>query len=130
MIPLRDGVHTLARSMASAWRRGREERRWMHLEPEEREARLRDLGLARFDPWLFSERSDSATSQLPRMMAVFGVDPMTPLVVGNGVKRDLERVCSACPARSRCARVLDQGPTPEACAFCPNAMTLEALGHH
>ncbi|MDW7745443.1 DUF6455 family protein [Halomonas sp.] len=134
MTTLRDGIHAtagrLAHSMAAAWRHLREQQDWRHLDPDEREARLRDLGLARLDLSLFSDDGGSTRTQLPRMMAVFGVDAMTPLVVGNGVKRDLERVCTGCPFKARCARVLGEAPAPEACGFCPNAATLEALARH
>ncbi|WFM71726.1 DUF6455 family protein [Halomonas sp. CKK8] len=131
---LRDGIHAtagrLAHSMAGAWRRGRQYREWLSLDEASRESRLRDLGLARVDASLFWSDGGSADDQLPRMMAVYGVDEMTPLVVGNGVKRDLERVCTGCPFKARCARVLSEEPAPEACDFCPNAATLEALASH
>lgn len=132
MMTLRDGIHAtagrLAHSMAGAWWRGRQHREWRDLDEAGRESRLRDLGLAGIDAPLFWSDGSSASDLLPRMMAVFGVDPMTPLVVGNGVKRDLERVCTLCPHKARCARVLDDAPAAEACGFCPNAGTLEALG--
>lgn len=134
MMTLRDGIHAtagrLAHSMTGAWRRGRQYREWLSLDEAGRESRLRDLGLAGVDASLFRSDGSSAYDQLPRMMAVHGVDEMTPLVVGNGVKRDLERVCTLCPHKARCARVLDASPDPEACGFCPNAGTLEALGNH
>lgn len=134
MTTLRDGIHAtagrLAHSMAGAWRRSRQYREWSSLDEADRESRLRDLGLARIDVPLFWSEGGSTFDQLPRMMAVYGVDEMTPLVVGNGVKRDLERVCTLCPHKARCARVLDASPSPEACGFCPNASTLEALASH
>ncbi|SFU67694.1 DUF6455 family protein [Halomonas korlensis] len=134
MTTLRDGINAtaerLAHTMAGAWRRGRQHREWLGLDEAGRESRLRDLGLARIDVPLFWSEGSSASDLLPRMMAVYGVDEMTPLVVGNGVKRDLERVCTLCPQKARCARVLDDAPEPETCGFCPNASTLEALGSH
>ncbi len=134
MTTLRDGIHAtagrLAHSMLGAWRRHRQQRAWQDLDEAGRESRLNDLGLARIDSPLFWSDGGSVYDLLPRMMVVHGVDPMTPLVVGNGVKRDLERVCSLCPHKARCARVLASGPEPEACDFCPNAGTLEALGSH
>ncbi|MBB3192387.1 hypothetical protein [Halomonas cerina] len=120
----------VAQRMAGAWQRGRQYREWLALDEADRESRLCDLGLARIDAPLFWSDGRSASDQLPRMMAVFGVEDATPLVVGNGVKRDLERVCSLCPHKARCARVLASEPTPSACAFCPNAPTLEALSSH
>jgi len=134
MSMLRDGFHgitgRLAHSMTGAWQRHRQHRAWQDLDEAGRESRLRDLGLSRIDSPLFWSDGGSATDLLPRMMAVHGVDPMTPLVVGNGVKRDLERVCTLCPYKTRCARVLDGDPQPASCGFCPNAATLEALGSH
>lgn len=134
MTILRDGIHAtagrLAHTVAGTWRRHRQHRAWLDLDEARRESRLNDLGLARIDSPLFWSDGGSVYDLLPRMMVVHGVDPMTPLTVGNGVKRDLERVCSLCPHKSLCARVLEDAPKPESCTFCPNAGTLEALGSH
>lgn len=134
MTTLRDGIHSIARriasTVASAWQRNRQHQKWQELDEAGRESRLRDLGLGWADTPLFWSDGSSVTDLLPRMMAVNGVDHMSFLEVGNGVKRDLERVCSLCPHKARCARVLNGSPDPEACAFCPNAGTLDALSSH
>jgi hypothetical protein len=44
------------------------------------------------------------------------------------IMRDLERVCTTCGSKRRCVRDLVRYPDDQAWrAYCPNAMTLDAL---
>lgn len=118
------------RQMAQAWRGSRYRREWQALDADGQEARLRDLGLARLDESLFWRGDRAPLEQLPRMMALHGVEPADAILAGPGVRRDLERVCSLCPQKARCRRVLAGEPELSACGFCPNTPTLEALRRH
>ncbi|MGM1054091.1 MAG: DUF6455 family protein [Pseudomonadota bacterium] len=123
-------ITSAMRRMAHAWRSSQRRQAWNGLEADQQEARLRDLGLTRLDESLFWSGSRSPLEQLPRMMAVYGVDHADTILAGPGVRRDLERVCSSCPEKTRCKRVLASDPNAEECGFCPNACTLEALRRH
>lgn len=97
---------------------------------DRREARLCGVGLARLDESLFWTGDRSPLEQLPKMMAVYGVEHADTILAGPGVLRELENVCSGCTEKARCKRVLASEPAAEACSFCPNAATLEALRRH
>ncbi|WP_416139398.1 DUF6455 family protein [Halomonas sp. HK25] len=123
-------ITSAVRHLAQAWRRNQRRQAWDGLEVDSQEARLRDLGLTRLDESLFWTGNRSPLEQLPRMMAVYGVEHADTILAGPGVRRDLERVCSLCPEKARCQRVLASDPSAEDCGFCPNACTLEALRRH
>ena len=123
-------ITSAMRRMADAWRNSQQRQAWNALDVDQQESRLRDLGLTRLDESLFWTGSRSPLDQLPRMMAVHGVEHADTILAGPGVRRDLERVCSLCPEKARCKRVLDSDPEAEACGFCPNVCTLEAIQQH
>ncbi|MGJ7462714.1 DUF6455 family protein [Halomonas sp. MA07-2] len=123
-------ITSAMRRMAHAWRSSQRRQAWNALEADQQETRLSDLGLTRLDESLFWSGNRSPLEQLPRMMAVYGVDHADTILAGPGVRRDLERVCSLCPEKARCKRLLEGEPDVEACGFCPNACTLEALRRH
>ncbi|MDR5893439.1 DUF6455 family protein [Halomonas mongoliensis] len=123
-------ITSAMRRVAHAWRCRQQRQAWNALGADQQELRLRDLGLARLDESLFWSGERSPLEQLPRMMDVYGVEHADTILAGPGVRRDLERVCSRCPEKARCKRVLASEPAAEACGFCPNAATLEALRRH
>jgi len=73
-----------------------------------------------------------APERLKRMLTVLGHDPRT-ILWDRRLGRDMERVCSACTVRRRCARWLKgaerRAPSArvEIPGFCPNRGTLGDL---
>ena len=120
-------LSSAVRRMTRAWLSGQPHRPGEPPVANRREAQLRDLGLVRLDESLFWTGDRAPLEQLPRMMAVYGVEHADTILAGPGVRRDMERVCSLCPEKARCTRVLQSDPDRTACRFCPNASILEAL---
>lgn len=98
-----------------------------NLTAEERRTLLNDLHLSEGELTMSSELP-RWRSQLPAMLDKFGVAAQMKQSRYGLVLRDLQRVCSGCPAQRRCARALNAGASAGECRkFCPNAFTLDAL---
>lgn len=70
-------------------------------------------------------RPPDSADLLYERMAALGLSPGS---VGRATLRDLERVCSLCTTKKRCARELAKDPANEVWReHCPNAGTLAAL---
>jgi hypothetical protein len=87
-----------------------------------------DLNISTGDLNELVRRGSHATDELPKMMAALDIDRSKVAKVEPMVMRDLERVCSLCEQKRRCAHEFTAGTTVEHYAdFCPNASTLETL---
>jgi hypothetical protein len=76
---------------------------------------------------LAAKRPDAASLLYPRL-ASLKLDADRIAVTDGAVLQDLQRLCTACKSKSRCARDLaDHASTPDWEAYCPNADTLRAL---
>jgi hypothetical protein len=77
---------------------------------------------------LASKWPDSA-DLLSRRMRQIKLDAAKIVRVGPQVVRDLERVCTLCASKRRCTRDLAREQSDSSWqAYCPNTMTLRALG--
>jgi hypothetical protein len=66
---------------------------------------------------------------LSRRMRQIRLDAAKIVRVEPQVVRDLERVCTLCASKRRCIRDLAKGQSDSSWqAYCPNTMTLRALG--
>ena len=76
---------------------------------------------------LASQRPESA-DLLPRRMEALDLDQDEVARVERATFQDLQRVCSVCDCKKRCARDLARDPAdPVWKDYCPNAQTLTAL---
>ena len=65
---------------------------------------------------------------LGKMLLALGIDPESRPLQDLLLRRDLERLCTACAHKRRCARELAVGTAAEHYdEFCPNAYTLDVL---
>lgn len=64
---------------------------------------------------------------LSPMMHRFGLEPKALASSEPQVVRDLQRICTLCPSRSRCRRGLARDDAAAARGYCPNAATFDAL---
>lgn len=111
-----------------AWRERRRMQNALHAMPRDAGDRmLHDLGLDR--DWVGSMgQAEAVRELLPAMMKRFGLDAENVNLRHRLVLRDMQRVCSGCPATGRCARALRADATASTCGeFCANAPTLLAL---
>ncbi len=118
------------RELAQALRAMRERYRLVRdlerLDTGERQRLLQDAQVNRGE--LPGFRAHGPDQLLPRMMARFGLDPVSLKHQHGAVLRDLQRVCAACPSQRRCGKLLMAGAALEECRrLCPNAGTFEAL---
>ncbi|HUI14940.1 MAG TPA: DUF6455 family protein [Xanthobacteraceae bacterium] len=69
-----------------------------------------------------------AADLLLERMAALDLDPAEVAEIGPQTFRDLQRVCSLCDSKRRCARELARdAAAPQWQDYCPNAQTLMAL---
>jgi hypothetical protein len=89
----------------------------------------RDVGVAPAELYTIAAKRPDAADQLKRRLAALHVDPGALQRDDPLIMRDLERVCSVCGSKRRCQRDLARFPDEAAWReYCPNAMTLDALG--
>src|SRR5262245_2140892 len=88
----------------------------------------RDLNVSPGELDELVRRGAHAADALPKMMAELHIDQRAVVRVEPMVMRDLERVCSLCDHKRRCARELAAGTGAQHYAdYCPNASTLKTL---
>jgi len=88
----------------------------------------RDLNVSTGELDELIRRGAHAADALPKLMAELDIDRDAVARVEPMVMRDLERVCSLCDQKRRCARELAAGTSAERYAdYCPNAPTLKTL---
>ena len=69
-----------------------------------------------------------AADLLQKLLVALNVDPKELSRTEPLVMRDLQRLCTTCGAKKRCAQELAEGTAAEHFhEFCPNAFTLDAL---
>jgi len=87
-----------------------------------------DLNLSTAELSALVRRGAHAGDELPKMMEALRIDMDAIRRVEPMVVRDMERVCSLCERKRRCAHELAAGQASEKYAeFCPNADALTAL---
>jgi hypothetical protein len=88
----------------------------------------RDLGLAPSELRNIAAKGPAAADQLEMRLEGLHVDAATLRRDEPLVMRDLERVCTQCGSKRRCARDFVRFPDDSGWrAYCPNAATLDAL---
>lgn len=87
-----------------------------------------DMGMSSRQLSEIVRQGPHAADQLQQMLIALKVDPKHVADSEPLVMRDLQRLCSTCGCKTRCAHELDVGTAAEHFdEFCPNAMTLDAL---
>lgn len=88
----------------------------------------RELGLSASDLHALS-RERGAPDLLRRRLAHAGVSDEALARSHSDVLRDLQRVCGLCREKARCAADLAREKRASPAKYCPNELTLSALGH-
>jgi hypothetical protein len=89
----------------------------------------RDVGVAPAELYTIAAKRPGAADQLKRRLKALHLDPTGLQRDDPLIMRDLERVCSVCGSKRRCERDLARFPDDAVWRhYCPNAMTLDALG--
>jgi hypothetical protein len=92
------------------------------------ERMARDIGVSKSELHRLVRRGAGAADLLLRRMAVLDLDPKEVRAAEPATFRDLQRVCSMCESKRRCARDMARDCTLAAWRdYCPNAATLQAL---
>jgi hypothetical protein len=87
-----------------------------------------DLGLSTAQLRDLASQGPHAADLMPRLMTALGLDPDMIRQAEPMVFRDMQRTCSGCSDKSRCAHDLNDGAIQRSYReFCPNADTLSAL---
>jgi hypothetical protein len=124
-----------ARSMsvvlADLWRRWRQSRN-AAAELEACGSDLRqianDLGLTPGKLRVIAAKRPDAAELLTARLAVLHLDPDKLAASDGAVHRDLQRLCSMCGSKARCAHDLaTPAPSDDWQTYCPNASTLNSL---
>jgi uncharacterized protein YjiS (DUF1127 family) len=88
----------------------------------------RDMGVTRSELYTIAAKRPDAADPLNLRLEALDLDRAEMLRTDPSVLRDLERVCTVCGEKRRCERDWLRHPDDEAWrAYCPNAMTLQAL---
>jgi uncharacterized protein DUF6455 len=88
----------------------------------------RDVRMSPAELRAVAKRGHEAANLLLERMAALDLDPAEVAQVGPETFRDLQRVCSLCESKRRCARDLSRdAAAPQWQDYCPNAQTLMAL---
>jgi len=92
----------------------------------ELERMVQDAGLTFGDVLELTKRSGDSAALLYRRLEQAGVDFRS---IDSAVLRDMQRCCSFCESKEQCTHELEDKPKaanwPD---YCPNRMTIEALG--
>jgi uncharacterized protein YjiS (DUF1127 family) len=121
-------------SISEAWNRFRRRRaaavELQALGNAELERMVRDAGLSFADVLDLARQSGDSASLLYRRLEQAGIDLKA---LDSAVLRDMQRCCSFCDSKSRCEHDMDTRLDTQAKAaawpdYCPNRMTVEALG--
>lgn len=87
-----------------------------------------DMGMTAAELRAVAEHGPEAPSLLLQRMAALDLDPAEVTQVGPQTFRDLQRVCTMCESKRRCARdFAHHAAAPQWQDYCPNAQTLLAL---
>src|SRR6201996_8717548 len=96
------------------------QREIMQLDTREIDAVARDLNLSSADFQALSFRPPGLPESLTMRLCDVGVSENELAVAHSDVLRDMERVCSQCRFKSRCARDLAHGRRATPAKYCPN----------
>jgi hypothetical protein len=87
-----------------------------------------DIGVSSAELHKLASRGPESADLLCRRMGVLDLDQDEVARVERATFQDLQRVCSMCDCKKRCARDLARDPAdPVWKDYCPNAQTLTAL---
>ena len=97
-------------------------------EPDEVAQIARDLGVPANQMHELARKGPHSADLLGKMLVALHVDPDRLSRTDPLAMRDLQRLCTTCTDKSRCAQELASGTAAETFEhFCPNAFTLDAL---
>jgi hypothetical protein len=92
------------------------------------ERMARDIRMSASEFRAAASRGPKSADLLMRRMAALDLDPNEVGRIEPAAFRDLQRVCTLCNSRRRCARdVARNAPTSAWDRYCPNSDTLAAL---
>ena len=87
-----------------------------------------DIGVSSAELYKLASRGPESADLLCRRMEVLGLDHDEVARVERATFQDLQRVCSMCDCKKRCARDLARDAADSVWKdYCPNARTLTAL---
>jgi hypothetical protein len=112
---------TRARTAISRWNEMR------RLDASEVEAIARDLNLSAYELNALAQSVPTSLEPLKLRLAYAGTSERELAARDRAVLRDLQRVCSQCSAKIRCAADLERGRRASPAKYCPNEQTLRAL---
>jgi hypothetical protein len=112
---------TRARTAISRWNEIR------RLDVSEVEAIARDLNLSASELSALAQSVPTSLEPLKLRLAYAGTSESEFAASNCAVLRDLQRVCSQCFMKIRCAADLDRGRRVALSKYCPNEQTLRAL---
>jgi hypothetical protein len=106
----------------------REMREIRHLDTGLFDDVARDLGMAPTDLERLVRRGPHAADELPRLLAVLGIDAAALARSEPAALRDMERVCISCERKARCNNDLEIGVSARNYEdYCLNTSTMHAL---
>jgi uncharacterized protein DUF6455 len=95
---------------------------------EDVERMAHDVGVDRAELCILAGKWPDSADLLARRMGALKLDPADSGQVEPAVVRDLQRVCSLCASKRKCAHDLARHPSDPAWRdYCPNVATLDAL---
>jgi hypothetical protein len=97
------------------------------LDALEMEAIARELNLSTAEFGALRFAPSGPLESLSRRLSHAGLSEAALAASHGDVLRDLRRVCTQCPAESRCARDLARERRATPSKYCPNEQTLRAL---
>lgn len=88
----------------------------------------RDCGVSSGELQALAGKGPDSADLVGKMLRALGVDPVALAEKDPLVMRDLQRLCTTCGHKGRCAHELADGTARDHFhAFCPNSYTLDAL---
>ena len=96
--------------------------------PAEMARMAQDVGIPASDLRELARHCSDAADLLDRRLAALGMNTSELAKTAPAELRDMERLCTLCQAKGRCARDLSADPSdPVWRQYCPNEQTLVAL---
>lgn len=122
----------LRHALTDAWTSWRERQSRVaeldRCDPDELERVAYDLGLAVGTLRTLAEQAPDSADLVDRRIAALGLDREAIIRDTPAVMRDLQRCCSGCGVKARCASELDAKVTRgDWRDYCPNSATLTSL---
>jgi hypothetical protein len=121
-------MQTLPQALTKWWRDWTEANSFRDYPDREVEQMAKDAGLSPAELRRLVKQGPVTVDLLPRRMAALDLDRKEVSETAPATFQDMERVCSFCESRRRCARDLRRNPAdPVWKDYCPNAQVFEAL---